>query len=234
MKKIVVLLPAMLLAGCFTLSQSEYPKVSMAAAPDGTKLQVEGFNATVVDYTPVYSTTTFIGASPMWHGPYRRRYYGGTYMGTSTTETYVPTVRNTDVFLQRAMSNLEKAGCILRAQPARYTVAGSFGGPYADNFATLKSLGVFIGSLLSARFEMLSYSAEIKVYDTSTGKLVFNREYRQDYYASGWSPIPLFGIMDFDKVQGEYMKSWCLTALTDRMTADVTDWLSRQTAKQGS
>ena len=151
-----------------------------------------------------------------------------TYVGTYTTETYVPTVRNTDVFLQRAMSNLEKAGCILRAQPAKYTVAGSFAGPFSKDMSDMKSAGVFVFSLLSARFEMLTYSAEAKVYDTSSGKLVFNRSYTQDYYASGWSPVPLFGIMDFEKVQGEYMKSWCLAALTDRISADVTAWLATQ------
>ena len=223
MKKIT-LLPLALLAGCFTLSQSEYPKVAMTAVPDGMKLQIEGFQASVIDYTPMYSTSTYV-VDPAWHGPYRRR---GPYLGTYTTETYIPTVRNTDVFLQRAMSNFEKAGCILRAQPAKYTVSGSFAGPFLKDMADLKSAGVFVFSLLSARFETLTYSAEVKVYDVSSGKLVFNRSYTQDYYASGWSPIPLFGIMDFEKVQGEYMKSWCLTALTDRISADVTAWLSGQ------
>ena len=220
----IALLPLAFLAGCFTLSQSEYPQVAMTTVTDGVKLQVEGFKASVIDYTPMYSTSTYV-VDPAWHGPYRRP---GPYVGTYTTETYVPTVRNTDVFLQRAMSNLEKAGCILRAQPAKYTVAGSFAGPFSKDMSDMKSAGVFVFSLLSARFEMLTYSAEAKVYDTSSGKLVFNRSYTQDYYASGWSPVPLFGIMDFEKVQGEYMKSWCLAALTDRISADVTAWLATQ------
>ena len=235
MNRLALLFPlAALIAGCFTLSQSDFPKTGMTTVPDGMKLHVEGFQTTVIDYTPVYSTSTYVDAHPVWYGPYRRRRYGGTYIGTYTTETYVPSVRNTDVFLQRAISNLEKAGCILRAQPARYTVTGSFAGPFVDDMTSFESVCVFVGSLLSARFEALSYSAEVKVYDASSGKLVFNREYRQDYYASGWSPIPIFGIMDFDKVQGEYMKSWCLAALTDRITADVTAWLSHQETTKGT
>jgi len=222
---LALLLP-LAVAGCFTLSQSEYPKVEMTAVADGVKLQMEGFQATVIDYTPIYSTSTYVSADPYWHGPYRRHRRGGMYWGTYTTETYVPTMRNTDVFLQRAISNLEKAGCILRATPATYTVVGSFAGPFTDEMASLKSLGVFLGSVLSARFEMLSYSAEVKVYETASGKLVFNRTYTQDYYASGWSPVPIFGIMDFEKVESAYMKSWCLTALTDRITADVSAWLA--------
>ena len=220
----ITLLPLAFLAGCFTLSQSEYPQVAMTTVTNGIKLQVEGFQASVIDYTPMYSTSTYV-VDPAWHGPYRRP---GPYVGAYTTETYVPTVRNTDVFLQRAKSNLEKAGCILRAQPAKYTGAGSFAGPFSKDMSDFKSVGVFLFSLLSARFEMLTYSAEVKVYDVSSGKLVFNRSYTQDYYASGWSPIPLFGIMDFEKVQGEYIKSWCLTALTDRISADVTAWLTTQ------
>ena len=73
---------------------------------------------------------------------------------------------------------------------------------------------------------MLSYTAEVKVYETASGKLMFNRTYKQDYYASGWSPLPIFGIMDFEKVQDSYMQSWCLAALTDRITADVSAWLA--------
>ena len=220
-------LPA-LAAGCFTLSQSEYPKTELTSVAGDVKLQVEGFQASVIDYTPVYSTSTYVASDPIWYGPYRRPRYGGPYIGTYTTETYVPTMRSTDVFLQRAMSNLEKAGCILRASPAKYTVVGTFGGPVAGEMAGLKSASVFLLSLFSARFEMLTYTAEVKVYDTASGRLVFSSSYAQDYYASGWSPIPLFGIMDFEKVQGEFMRSWCLTALTDRITADVTAFLAKQ------
>ena len=169
---LMLLLP-LAVAGCFTLSQSEYPTVEMTAVAGGVKLQLEGFQSTVIDYTPVYSTSTYVAADPYWHGPYRRHRRGGMYWGTYTTETYVPTVRNTDAFLQRAMSNLEKAGCVLRATPATYTVVCSFAGPSSDEMASLKSLGVFLGSVLSARFEMLSYTAEVKVYETASGKLIY-------------------------------------------------------------
>lgn len=224
--KLMALLPLAMLAGCFTISQSEYPKVELSTVTNGVKVQVEGFQAAVIDYTPIYSTSTYVTHGG-WYGPHHR-HYAGPMVGTYTTQTYVPTLRNTDVFQQRAAANLEKAGCILRAVPAKYTVSGSFGGPVQEDTAALKSVGVFVGSILSARFEMLSYTAEVKVYECATGKLVFNRTYNQDYFASGWSPIPLFGIMDFEKVQGEYMKSWCLAALTDRITADVTSFLSQQ------
>ena len=226
-------LPLVLAAGCFTLSQSEYPKTELSPVA-GVKVQLEGFQTTVVDYTSVYSTSMFVAPGPGWHGPHHRPHPGGPYVGTYTTETYVPTLRNSDVFLQRAMSNLEKAGCILRAAPAKYTVAGTFGGPVAAESAAFKSLGVFLGSLLSARFEMLTYSAEVKIYDTASGQLLFSRVYSQDYHASGWSPLPIFGIMDFEKVQASYMKSWCLAALTDRITADVTAWLASNAAKPAS
>lgn len=223
--KVLMCLPLALLAGCFTLSQSEYPTPQLSQVTSGVKLQVEGFQATVIDYTPIYSTSTYVTHGG-WYGP--RHYYAGPMVGTYTTQSYMPTLRNTDVFRERAVGNLEKAGCILRASPAMYTVSGVFGGPVHEDTAALKSVGVFVGSVLSARFEMVSYSAEVKIYESATGRLVFTRAYTQDYFASGWSPIPLFGIMDFEKVQGEYMKSWCLAALTDRITADVTAFFSQQ------
>ena len=87
MRSMVLLLPLLVAAGCFTLSQSEYPKVEMMAVANGVKLQLEGFQATVIDYTPIYSTSTYLAADPYWHGPYRRHRRGGMYWGTYTTET---------------------------------------------------------------------------------------------------------------------------------------------------
>ncbi len=224
-KRWLTALPLVLLAGCFTLSQSEYPVTQLSAVTNAVKVQVEGFQASVIDYTPVYSTSTYVTHGGGWYGP--RHYYAGPVVGSYTTQSYVPTLRNTDVFRDRAVSNLEKAGCLLRAAPAQYTVSGVFGGPTREDTAALKSAGVFLGSILSARFELVTYTAEVKVYEAATGKLVFTRTYAQDYFASGWSPIPLFGIMDFEKVQGEYMKSWCLAALTDRITADITAFFAQ-------
>lgn len=215
-------------AGCFTISQSEFPSVSLTQV-NAPKVQVEGFQSTVVDYTPIFSTSTYMVDGPGWYGrSHRRRPWHGSYVGSYTTATYMPTLRNTDVFLQRAMTDLEKSGCILRAQPAKYIVSGSFNGPIYSEMAPLKSLGVFVGSILSARFEMVSYLCDVKVYEVASGKLVYSQNYTQDYYASGWSPIPFFGIMEFEKVEGDYMRTWCLSALVDRAMSDVTLFFSQQ------
>lgn len=224
-----ILCSALLLAaGCFTISQSEFPSVALTQV-NAPKVQVEGFQSSVIDYTPIFSTSTYMVDGPGWYGgPHRRRPWHGPYMGSYTTATYMPTLRNTDVFLQRAMTDLEKSGCILRAQPAKYTVSGSFNGPVYAETAGLKSLGVFLGSILSARFEMVTYLCDVKVYEVASGKLVFSQSYAQDYFASGWSPIPIFGIMEFEKVEGDYMRTWCLSALVDRAMADVTRFLSEQ------
>ena len=77
MRMMGLLLPLLAVAGCFTLSQSEYPKVEMTAVAGGVKLQFEGFQSTVIDYTPIYSTSTYVSADPYWHGPYRRHRRGG-------------------------------------------------------------------------------------------------------------------------------------------------------------
>ncbi|MBR4651894.1 MAG: hypothetical protein IKO72_00905 [Kiritimatiellae bacterium] len=218
--KRITLLPLVLLAGCFTLSQSEYPALGMSEVKVGTKIQLEGFLAEVLEYAPMYAAGAL---PPDRHIPPGMPPPDDVYVAYA----YMPTLRSTDAFLRRATSNLEKAGCVLRASPAEYTVSGTFYGPYEGKWTALKRAGVFLGSICSARFAQQSYTAELKIYDASSGKMVFNRTYSQNYYASGWSPLPLLGIMDFDKVQDGYIKNWCLAALTDRITSDTADFLAQ-------
>lgn len=223
MKKLIILGTAFVLAGCFTISETEFPTVAMTKAPRDIKLQLEGFLATVVDYTPIYTTDTYLVSGG---GFGHRRRYGGSYYTTRTSTTYVPNVHNTDVFLQRAQNNLESAGFILRAAPAEYTVSAVFGGP-ADHEDSglhfLETLGT-----LTLFFKGGSVStANLKIYDNRTGKCVFAQNYVQEYVAHGCSPIPLFGMVGYDKLGTSYQRNWCLDALTDRMTADVTAFLSK-------
>ena len=56
MKKIICLVPLALLAGCFTLKQTEVPGVQLSHAPEGRDIRVavSGFEATVTSYIPIY------------------------------------------------------------------------------------------------------------------------------------------------------------------------------------
>lgn len=217
-------------AGCFTVHQTPYPAVRLSHVDGNVRVAVEGFEATVTDFTPVYGTETVMVSDydDRPRGPRgRRRGWGPTYFGTYMTETYIPTVRPTAAFVQRATEQLESAGCILRATPAAYSIRVDFNGPYDSENAGWKRFGVDAGTVLFALYDTATYSAAVKVYENATGKLVFHQAYEQEYSACGWSPIWIFGMMEYEKIYPSYIQTWCLNALVDRSMADVSSFLAQ-------
>ena len=81
-------------------------------------------------------------------------------------------------------------------------------------------------SILSADYSVQTWTAKVKGYDNKTGKLVFHRDYSQRYEVAVWGPLPLLSPAGASKNTAKAMQSWCLTALTDRTTADVTAFLA--------
>lgn len=225
-KKSVVLAGLGLLAGCFTISQTEFPAVQLSKAVTPHKIAVEGFLATIVNYTPIYTTQTYVGGGHYVHGPYGPRYVMP-HVGAYTTESLVPTVQNTDVFQRRAMDALERAGYILRAAPADYTVSAEFIGPitHPDSFAY--GCETFFSLTFLFRAGTM-WNSHLKIYDNKTGQVVFAQDYAQAFDSHGWSPLPLFGWADYVPNHESYMKNWCLDALTDRMCADASAFLSQK------
>lgn len=209
---------AALAGGCFTLSEKEFPQIEQTRTESGMVVSLEGFDAEFVNYMPVWTTE-----SGFVSGTGRR---GGGGMYTSNATTYIPRINRTTTFIERARSNFERSGFVLRSAPAQYTVKVVFGGPEEIPSQDLKSGSVFVLSIFSASFERVRYSAELSIYDNSTGRMVHGETLSQEYYASGWSPIPVVGILDFEKNDSRYMKSWCFAALTDRATAAATAYLA--------
>ncbi len=210
---------ALLAGGCFTLSEKEFPQIEQTRTESGMVVALEGFEAEFVNYMPIWTTE-----SGFVSGTGRRGAGGGMYTANATT--YIPRINRTTAFIERARSNFERAGFVLRAAPAQYTVKVVFAGPDEIPSHDLKSGAVFGLSIFSASFERVRYRAELSIYENATGRMVHGETLEQEYYASGWSPIPIFGILDFEKTDSRYMKSWCFAALTDRATAAATAYLA--------
>ena len=228
-RKLTWALPAALLCtGCFTLSQTEMPQTTLTRAPEGrdVKVGVTGFAATVTDYLPVW------GYETVWvdHGPYagRRggRMWGGGHYATVASETLVPQVRATQQFLQRAQTELEDAGYLVRATDPSYTVDVAFGGPFVRDGERAAEFAWMLCSVLSAEYATETWTAKLRVHDTKTGRLLLSRDYAQKYQIAVWSPIFFIGLSGCTENTPGYIQSWCLTALTDRALADATAFLA--------
>lgn len=223
MKNVAFALAATLLAGCFTLKETPYPQTTMTALEKGKELSVllKGFRAFVTEYVSVY------GYDTVWIDGYPRGPHGwvpGHYR-TVASSTYVPQMSESEVFLQRARTLAESAGFTTMAQQPDYIVETTFGGPFVtDSERSVEALWTIL-SLLSGDYSVQTWTAKLKVYDNNTGKLVFHHDYSQRYEVTVWGPLPILSPAGSSKSTFNAVQSWCLTALTDQVMADVAAFL---------
>ena len=229
MKKILssfVLIAAV--AGCVSFNETVYPDVAVPQLPAGKeiKVQVSGFDAVITSYVPVYGYSTVYGGD-YWYGP-RGHWYGGPCATTVATETYIPQASPTSAFRDRATETLEKCGVILRAADPEYRIEVTFSGPYISDGEYAEMLAWNILTLLTADYAAQTWTAKLKIYACASGKMLFSKEYSQNYEVTVWGPIPIFCPGASSKTKYNAIQSWCLTALTDLSVADAVGFLTKQ------
>lgn len=218
----VLPLSAVLLAGCFTFDQSEFPSPALTSAPEGKDITVEiaGFDASVTTYLPACGYTTVV--EPYRCGRGRRVLWGST---TYATTTYLPQVSTTAQFRDRATEALERAGFLTRAPNPRYSVEVTFDGPYATNGENAEMLCWSLLTLFTADRGIQTWNARLRIHDKTTGRLMMEHGYSQTYHATAWGLVPFFSPAAAGTTDAWTMKAWCLSALTDRAVADATAFL---------
>lgn len=223
MKRVVPALMAAMAAGCFTLKETPYPETAMTALPEGKELsvQLKGFKAIVTEYVPVY------GYDTVWVDGHPRGRYGwvpGHYR-TVTSSAYIPQTSESEVFAQRARTHAESAGFTTMSPQPDYIVEVTFGGPFVtDDERGVEALWMLL-SVMSADYSVQTWTAQLKIYDNKTGKLVFHHDYSQRYEVTVWGPLPILSPAGSSKNTFNAMQSWCLTALTDRTMSDAAAFL---------
>lgn len=220
-KRIFVAFALMVLCGCWTISETPYPKVIMSKVPDGKDIAVQlaGFEASITTYVPIYGYETIVTPH------YGYRHYGHLHSTVVATETYIPKITKSPVFMDRATDNFEKAGFLLKTTKPKYRVEVNFSGPFIGENDKLIEAGWILLSALTAEKGKQSWSAQLKIYDHESGKLLFSNDYEQTYEVLVWGPVPLFSIGCNHKTEYNALQSWCLTALTDRVVSEATAFL---------
>ena len=234
MKMLTGIASTLLLAGCFTVRQTEMPVSQMTRAPEGrdVKVALSGFSAILTEYIPVYGYET-VYVDHGWYGrrgPHRRGgWYGGHYE-TATTETLIPRTRANEAYRLRAQATLEENGFLLRATPAEYTVDVTFEGPFVSSSETAAEWAWMLCSVLTTEYSVQTWSAKLKIYDSKTGRVLFHEDFRQKYEDLVFSPLFFVGLSGYAENTFTYMQNWCLTALTDRAMAAATAYMARNPA----
>ena len=233
MKRLAGIASAVLLAGCFTVRQTEMPQVRMTMAPEGRdiKVAVSGFAALLTEYIPVYGYETVYVDRGGYYGRRGRRgrgWYGGGHFETATTETLIPQTRTNGAYLNRAQSTLEEHGFLVRASPAAYTVDVAFEGPFVSSSETAAEWAWMLGTVLSTEYSVQTWTAKLKIYDNATGRVLYHEDFRQTYEDLVFSPLLFIGLAGYTENTYNYMQNWCLTALTDQAMAASTAFLANQ------
>jgi len=226
--KLLSVLAVSLLAGCFTLSESEFPQVSVPKVPScrEIKLQLAGFEAAMTSYVPIYGYETHMTGywGGGWYGP---GYY--CYPSTVAVTSYVPQVSPDKTFITRASDTLERAGFLLHSNVPDYRAEVQFTGPYESSSESAKNIAWNICTIFTADRVARTWNARLKIYDAKTGKLLESRDFSQEYYVFVWGPIPFFSPLSSEKTNFNYSQSWALTALTDMAIAEISEFLTKQT-----
>jgi len=214
-----------LACGCWTFNESQFPAVAATRAPDGAAkatLTVAGFETALTEYETAYGYTTVY--VPGYCG--YRHYHPG-YYETVSTRTLVPTLRTTDMFLERAKDQFEAAGFRLAPVGSDRTVEVRFAGPYPRSSDAGWSAAWMLSTVFFCDYAGTEWTAKLKIRDSKTGDLLFTHDYTQRFETHVFGLIPLFSISSCDRTTTSFMQSWCLAALTDRAVADATAFLAK-------
>lgn len=227
MKKMLFAAAAMLaLTGCFTVSQTDYPQVEITPAPEAAPpVAVSGFEATVTTFIPVTGYATVWQSSPAY---YHRGHYHGfyDYPTTVATSSYIPQQQLTTEYVEKAQKALESAGYVIGQTNAACVVSVKFGGPIITDGDRMAEFASMLFTAFTADYTTEQWTASLKITDTASGRVIFTRDYVQDYAATVWGLVPIFSPLAADAVQDDYIQGWALSALTDRAMADATAFLA--------
>ena len=218
---LILLLP---LAGCFTVSESVMPEFPLSAAAANAdhprKLNLRGFEAWITEYQPIYGYSTVYVP-----GMYGHRHYHPGHYETIATTSYIANERQTDYFFQRARDRMESAGCILTETDFEYRAEVAFTRLPSTSNAAPWRFTLLLFTAFTCDRDSGGWNARLKIYGRDDRPLLVN-DYQQEYSVFAFSPLPIFGVLAFDKTEDSYMQSWCLTALTDKVTSEISAFLS--------
>ena len=212
------------LAGCWTVSETEYPEVKVTPLPAGKAMAVSlvGFEAGVSKYVPVEGHEQMsVADSDHTDGPYAK--------AASCTNGYCA-LRSTFSrrLIDRAAVGLERKGFVIRNMSPDYVIELKFSGPVVPDYDVLKQVGRLIFTVFTYERITETWSARLRIYDRASRKWIFTKDYVQEYSDAEWGPIPVASPACSPKIRSSAASSWALTALTDQAIADASAALAEK------
>ena len=215
---------SLLFAGCWTVSETEYPDVEVTRLPQGKTVSVSlsGFAADVQKYWPVEGHEQMkTNAADRVDGPCVK--------DSSSTNIYYMS-RNTvsRKLIDRASVGLERKGFEIKTSKPQYVVDMEFQGPFDRDYDTLKQLGLAVCTICTMEKDCERWTGHLQVFNRANNKQIFERYYTNEYSVAVWGPIPIASPACHEKITPSACNSWVLTAITDEAMADASKFLADQ------
>ena len=212
-----------LLSGCWTVSETEYPDVEVARLPPGKAASVSfsGFEVELQKYVPVE------GHEEMKTNKDDR--VDGPCVKDSTATNVFYATRNTvsRKLIDRASVGMERKGFEIKAMKPDYVIDMKYEGPFDRDYDAIKWIGLSICTILTADKNVETWTGHMRVFDRASKKMVFEKNYTNEYSVTVWGPIPVASPACHPKITCTACSSAALTAMTDEAIADASKFLAK-------
>ena len=213
---------SVLLVGCWTVSETEYPDVEVTRLPAGktASVSLSGFEAKLEKYMPVEGHEQMkTNAADRVDGPCVK--------ANCATNVFSVT-RNlaSGMLMNRASVGLERKGFKVKARRPQYVIDMKYEGPFDRDYDALKWFGLSICTIFTADKNVETWTGRMRVFDYASKKQVLVKHYTNECAVTVWGPIPIASPACHPKITCKACSSRALTAMTDEAIADASKFIA--------
>ena len=209
---------SLLFAGCWTVSETEYPDVEVTRLPSGkaTTVSFSGFEVELQKFVPVEGHEQMkTNAGDRVDGPCVKE-------STATNLFYMTRNTATRKLIDRASVGMERKGFEIRNANPQYVVDLKYTGPIDRDYDAIKWLGLSVCTLFTADKNAETWAGRLRVYDRASKQKIFEKHYTNEYSVAVWGPIPIASPACHPLITCTACSSAALSALTDEAIADAS------------
>lgn len=214
---------SLVLSGCWTVSETEYPDVEVARLPAGKTVSVSfsGFEVKLQKYVSVEGHEEMkIGKDDRVDGPCVKD-------NNTTNLFYMSRSTASRKLIDRASVGMERKGFEIRTLKPDYVIDMKYEGPFDRDYDGFKWFGLGICTIFTADKNAETWTGHLRVFDRASKKVVFEKNYTNEYSVTVWGPIPIASPACHPKITCSACSSAALTAMTDEAIADASKFLVR-------